>query len=152
MNRNRLKSDKISPLQLPSSTCATSVTMPLERSALIWCSAGFCTFHTPLRLQSHPKDFGALHPGADPANPGGAASALRAAGPGEHVGLRPASKRVFPHAAVSIAVETRARLVYLHASVMFDHFICSAIVPAQPCSAMLKAQFRPNVHSGTEPL
>ena len=47
-------------------------------------SAGVRAVHPPIRLQGDPEDSGALHPGADPAHPGGAAPALRAAGPGEH--------------------------------------------------------------------
>lgn len=50
--------------------------------------AGVCALHTPLWLQSHPKDFGALHPGADSAHPGRAASALWTAGPGKHICLQ----------------------------------------------------------------
>lgn len=51
------------------------------RSAVVsdrFCSAGDTVVHAPVRVQGDAEDLGALHPGADGAHPGGAASGTSA--------------------------------------------------------------------------
>lgn len=78
-----------------------------------WAVAGVCAVHSPVWMQSNPEDFGALHPGADAAHPGRAASALWAAGPGEHTWLQSCS---FAHVLFAV-------VLVLHVSSMLKHFI-----------------------------
>lgn len=119
----------LSSLLLLSTPC-----LSLYLSSLLYCHAGVCAFHPPIRLPGDPAHPGALHSGADPAHPGGATPALWAAGPGKRLYSSPRLCSWAPVQQVSLAGQ-RGILDRILELFILLFILLVAPIPKQACAA-----------------